>query len=94
VLCPGKAYDRSPCGTGTSAKMACLAADGLLRPGQIWRQEGILGTVFEGSFQFMESPEEGTERRIAPTVTGSAYVTAESTLIFDPADPFRLGVPE
>ena len=105
VLCPGKAYDRSPCGTGTSAKMACLAADGLLKPGQIWRQEGILGTVFEGSFQFdggeIDAGENGNlpelrigERRIVPTVTGSAHVTAESTLIFDPADPFRLGVPQ
>jgi len=94
VLCPGKAYDRSPCGTGTSAKMACLAADGLLSPGKIWRQEGILGTVFEGSFQFLEEAEQDAVSRIAPTVTGTAYVTAESTLIFDPADPFRLGVPE
>jgi 4-hydroxyproline epimerase len=74
--------------------MACLAADGLLQPGQIWRQEGILGTVFEGSFQFIEGTEQGKERKIAPTVTGTAFVTAESTLIFDLADPFRLGVPE
>ncbi|HEY1900881.1 MAG TPA: proline racemase family protein [Terracidiphilus sp.] len=88
VLCPGKAYDRSPCGTGTSAKMACLAADGYLKPGQPWRQEGILGTVFEGSFQF----DEG-DAQIIPTVTGSAFITSESTLIFDPADPFRLGIP-
>jgi 4-hydroxyproline epimerase len=102
VLCPGKAYDRSPCGTGTSAKMACLAADGLLKPGQPWRQEGILGTVFEGSFEFengsaaqqnaVEATAEGC--RIIPVITGSAYVTAECTLIFDPADPFRVGVPE
>jgi 4-hydroxyproline epimerase len=89
VLCPGKAYDRSPCGTGTSAKMACLAADGRLHPGQLWRQEGILDTVFEGSFEFA-----GDAGKITPSVTGSAYVTAESILIFDPADPFRLGVPE
>ena len=89
VLCPGKAYDRSPCGTGTSAKLACLAADGHLKPGQIWRQEGILGTVFDGSFQFEEAGQ-----KISPSVTGSAYVTAENTLLFDPADPFRLGVPE
>jgi 4-hydroxyproline epimerase len=88
VLCPGKAYDRSPCGTGTSAKMACLAADGRLKPGETWRQEGILGTVFTGSFQ------PGDDGRIQPTVTGSAYVTGENALIFDPADPFRLGVPE
>lgn len=102
VLCPGKAYDRSPCGTGTSAKMSCLAADGLLRPGQTWRQEGILGTTFEGSFEF-EDGSNGRNgnsflhpdaQRIIPVITGSAYVTAQSTLIFDPADPFRLGVPE
>jgi 4-hydroxyproline epimerase len=89
VLCPGKAYDRSPCGTGTSAKMACLAAEGDLKPGEVWRQEGILDTVFEGSFEF-----DGVDGRIIPSVTGSAYVTAESSLIFQPADPFRLGVPE
>jgi len=101
VLCPGKAYDRSPCGTGTSAKMACLAADGLLKPGQPWRQEGILGTVFEGSFEFENGAAGNGDGvglaegcRIIPTITGSAHVTAESTLIFDPADPFRLGVPE
>lgn len=102
VLCPGKAYDRSPCGTGTSAKMACLAADGLLQPGQRWRQEGILGTVFEGSFEYegptAEIARDGLPdaggRRILPVITGSAYVTAQSTLIFDPSDPFRLGVPE
>jgi 4-hydroxyproline epimerase len=94
VLCPGKAYDRSPCGTGTSAKMACLAADGHLQPGQLWRQEGILGTVFEGRYHFYDSPSPTEAPRITPTVTGSAYVTGESTLIFDPADPFRLGVPE
>jgi 4-hydroxyproline epimerase len=99
VLCPGKAYDRSPCGTGTSAKMACLAADGVLAPGQVWRQEGILGTVFEGSFEFTsgEGPISGADSeapRIRPTITGSAYITAETKLIFDPADPFCLGVPE
>jgi 4-hydroxyproline epimerase len=93
VLCPGKAYDRSPCGTGTSAKMACLAADGHLQPGEIWRQEGILGTVFEGQYHFYDSPSPTEAPRITPTVTGSAYVTAESKLIFDPADPFRLGGP-
>ena len=102
VLCPGKAYDRSPCGTGTSAKMACLAADGLLQPGQPWRQEGILGTVFEGSYELENGTTSantngsagGDSHRITPTITGSAYVTSECTLIFDPADPFRLGVPE
>lgn len=95
VLCPGKAYDRSPCGTGTSAKMACLAADGLLAPGQLWRQEGILGTVFEGTFDFESEDKPGAQgRRIRPEITGSAYVTANSSLIFAPDDPFRFGVPE
>jgi 4-hydroxyproline epimerase len=94
VLCPGKAFDRSPCGTGTSAKMACLAADGHLQPGEIWRQEGILGTVFEGQYHFYDSPTPTEAPRITPSVTGSAYVTAECALIFDPTDPFRLGVPE
>lgn len=97
VLCPGKAYDRSPCGTGTSAKLACLAADGHLQPGEVWRQEGILGTVFEGQYHFYDSPSPTESPRITPSVTGSAYVTAECTLIFDPSDPsdpFRHGVPE
>ena len=85
VLCPGRAYDRSPCGTGTSAKMACLAAEGKLEPGQTWRQEGILGSVFRG--QIVREGE-----RIIPHISGSAHVTAESTLIFDPADPFRCGI--
>jgi 4-hydroxyproline epimerase len=82
--------------------MACLAADGLLKPGQQWRQEGILGTVFECSFTFQNGATSadaaggiaGEGCRILPVITGSAHVTAESTLIFDPADPFRLGVPE
>jgi 4-hydroxyproline epimerase len=85
VLCPGRAYDRSPCGTGTSAKVACLAADGKLSPGQSWRQEGILGTVFEGRIRI-----DGG--RIIPSITGSAFVTAESTLLYDPSDPFRDGI--
>lgn len=85
VLCPGKAYDRSPCGTGTSAKMACLVADGKLAPGDAWRQEGILGTVFEGRVRM----ENGV---VIPSITGSAYVTAESKLIFETADPFREGI--
>ncbi|XBH18643.1 proline racemase family protein [Telmatobacter sp. DSM 110680] len=85
VLCPGKAYDRSPCGTGTSAKMACLVAAGKLAPGDAWRQEGILGTVFEGSVRI----ENGA---IIPSITGSAFVTAESTLLFDAGDPFRNGI--
>lgn len=85
VLCPGKAYDRSPCGTGTSAKLACLAADGRLQPGQEWRQEGILGSVFTGAYS-----REG--HQIIPRITGSAYVTAEASLIFDPQDPYCAGI--
>ena len=85
VLCPGKAYDRSPCGTGTSAKMACLVAAGKMSSGDVWRQEGILGTLFEGSVRI----DNGA---IIPSITGSAFVTAESTLLFDPGDPFRNGI--
>jgi 4-hydroxyproline epimerase len=85
VLCPGKAYDRSPCGTGTSAKLACLYADGKILPGQIWRQESILGSVFEGSVRL-----EGD--KIIPRITGSAYVTGEGTLLLDPRDPFCMGI--
>ena len=85
VLCPGKAYDRSPCGTGTSAKMACLYADGKLAPGKVWRQAGILGTVFEGSIRV-------EDERIIPSITGCAYVTAESTFLLDPNDPFCMGI--
>ncbi len=88
VLCPGKAYDRSPCGTGTSAKLACLAAEGKLAPGKVWRQEGILGTVFEGSYRL----ENGTRNRIVPSITGSAYITGESKLILNPEDPFCSGI--
>jgi 4-hydroxyproline epimerase len=86
VLCPGKAYDRSPCGTGTSAKLACLAADGKLKPGQVWRQESILGSVFEGSFEIRE------DGQVIPSITGAAHVTAEARLLLDDSDPFRLGI--
>ncbi len=85
VLCPGKAYDRSPCGTGTSAKLACLYADGKLREGQIWRQESIVGSVFEGSIRVAGD-------RIYPTIRGSAFVNAEADLILDPRDPFCYGI--
>ncbi len=85
VLCPGRAYDRSPCGTGTSAKIACLIADGKLRPGQDWRQEGILGTIFEGQATMLTD-------QIVPTITGQAYITAEATLLLDLNDPFRHGI--
>ena len=85
VLCPGGAYDRSPCGTGTSAKVACLAADGKLSPGEIWRQESILGSVFEASFKL-----QGTA--ILPRISGQAHVTAEATLLVDERDPLAWGV--
>jgi 4-hydroxyproline epimerase len=84
VLCPGRAYDRSPCGTGTSAKLACLFADGKLREGEVWRQESIVGSIFEGSVRLREG-------QIMPSITGSAYVNAEATLILDPNDPFQMG---
>jgi len=86
VLCPGKAYDRSPCGTGTSAKLACLADAGKLAPGELWRQEGILGTIFEGSYQ------RGGDGAVIPSITGEAWVTAEGRLLFHPDDPFRSGI--
>src|SRR5919201_1562871 len=85
VLCPGRAYDRSPCGTGTSAKLACLVADGKLKPGQVWRQESILGSIFEGSVRIVNG-------EVIPRVTGEAFIDAESTLVLDPRDPFRTGI--
>jgi 4-hydroxyproline epimerase len=85
VLCPGGAYDRSPCGTGTSAKLACLFGDGKLREGQTWRQESIVGSIFEGSVLVRDG-------RIIPRITGSAHVCAEATLILDPHDPFQMGI--
>lgn len=85
VLCPGKEYDRSPCGTGTSAKLACLYAEGLLAPGEIWRQESMIGSVFEASFTLRNGD-------LLPSITGSAFITAQSTLILDPRDPFCWGV--
>ncbi len=86
VLCPGKAYDRSPCGTGTSAKLACLVADGVLSEGGVWRQESIVGSVFEGTVLRIE------DRRVMPAIKGSAYVNSEATLILDPEDPFQMGI--
>jgi 4-hydroxyproline epimerase len=85
VLCPGKAYDRSPCGTGTSAKLACLLADGKLAEGEMWRQESVIGSLFEGSLRIVEG-------RVRPLIRGTAYVNAESTLLIDPADPFAWGI--
>jgi 4-hydroxyproline epimerase len=85
VLCPGKAYDRSPCGTGTSAKLACLYEDGKLKEGQLWRQEGIVGSIFEGSVRIVDG-------KIIPTIKGAAYITGEATLLRDPRDPFGSGI--
>ena len=85
VLCPGGAYDRSPCGTGTSAKLACLYQDGKLQPGETWRQESIIGSVFEGSVAVREG-------RVFPRIRGKAYVNAESTLLIDAADPYAFGI--
>jgi 4-hydroxyproline epimerase len=86
VLCPGLAYDRSPCGTGTSAKLACLAAAGKLAPGEIWRQESVIGSLFKGTYST-------SERGIVPRISGAAYITAEADLLFHPDDPFRNGIP-
>ena len=86
VLCPGASFDRSPCGTGTSAKMACLYADGRLAPGDIWIQEGILGTCFEGRIT------EGPNGHVNPVITGRAWITAQSKLLFDRTDPFVSGI--
>ena len=86
VLCPGASFDRSPCGTGTSAKLACLYAAGELGLNEIWRQEGILGTVFEGSIH------SSNGACVTPSITGRAWITGESTLYFDPSDPFRTGI--
>jgi 4-hydroxyproline epimerase len=85
VLCPGKAYDRSPCGTGTSAKLACLVADGKLKPGQTWRQESIVGSVFQGAVEIIDGA-------LYPKITGTAHVTAEAKLILDENDPFCFGI--
>lgn len=91
VLCPGNAYDRSPCGTGTSAKLACLYADGVINEGDIWRQESVIGSVFEGSVKAL--PATGDDRiRVIPTITGSAYISAECRIILDPEDPFAHGI--
>jgi len=85
VLCPGLAYDRSPCGTGTSAKLACLAADGKLAEGETWVQQGILGSAFEAQYR-------RGERGILPRVAGRAYITARAQMLIDPDDPFAWGI--
>jgi 4-hydroxyproline epimerase len=86
VLCPGASFDRSPCGTGTSAKMACLYEDGKLAPGVAWKQEGILGTLFQGSVQ------QGSDGQVKPSIRGRAWVTGESKLLFHREDPFSQGI--
>ena len=85
VLCPGKAYDRSPCGTGTSAKLACLYADKKLDENEVWRQESIVGSVFEGRVTIVDG-------KLRPRIRGSAFVTGEADLIMDDRDPFRNGI--
>jgi 4-hydroxyproline epimerase len=85
VLCPGKAYDRSPCGTGTSAKLACLYADNKLKEGQVWKQESIVGSIFEGSVRIRDG-------KIYPSIKGSAFVNSEAELIIDSHDPLRMGI--
>ena len=85
VLCPGKAYDRSPCGTGTSAKLACLYADGKIREGQVWKQESIVGSVFECSITVREG-------KVYPSIKGAAFVNADAELLLDPQDPFCMGI--
>lgn len=85
VLCPGKAYDRSPCGTGTSAKLACLYADGKIKEGQTWRQESIVGSIFEGSVKVRNG-------KVYPSIKGSAFVNSEAELLLDPRDPFCMGI--
>ncbi len=85
VLCPGKAYDRSPCGTGTSAKLACLYVNGEFREGQVWKQESIVGTVFEGTIKVQDG-------RVYPSIKGAAFVNAEAELIVDRRDPFAMGI--
>ena len=86
VLCPGGQYDRSPCGTGTSAKLACLAAAGKLAAGDVWRQASVIGSVFEGWYE-----RDGTS--IVPTIRGQAFISAEATLLIAPDDPFGWGLP-
>lgn len=85
VLCPGKAYDRSPCGTGTSAKLACLFADGKLSEGEVWKQESIVGSIFEASVRVRDG-------KVYPSIKGSAFINAEAELILDSHDPLCMGI--
>jgi len=88
VQCPGKAYDRSPCGTGTSAKLACLAADGKLAEGSTWVQESIIGSTFTGMFRWLDR----ATGKVSPIITGTAFVNAEATQLLDEKDPFCWGI--
>jgi len=93
VLCPGGAYDRSPCGTGTSAKLACLAADGKLAPGVPWRQESVIGSVFTGRYTRPAATlPDAPANAVLPLIHGRAHVTLDATLVFDPADAFAWGL--
>jgi 4-hydroxyproline epimerase len=85
VLCPDGAFDRSPCGTGTSALVGCLLDDGILAEGRTWRQESVLGGVYEARIR----REQGVA---VPTVRGRAWLTAETTLHFAADDPYRIGL--
>ena len=99
MLCPGGAYDRSPCGTGTgtSAKLACLAADGVLAPGQRWHQESVIGSAFTGHYeaqakaQAASEPADDTPTRVLPFIHGRAHVTLDATVVFDTTDPYTWG---
>ncbi|MFT3763857.1 MAG: 4-hydroxyproline epimerase [Pseudoxanthomonas sp.] len=86
VLCPGLAYDRSPCGTGLSAKLACLAADGKLAPGQVFRMESVIGSVFEGRYA------HAADGRVHPRITGRAHLSGEGRLLVEDDDPFAWGI--
>jgi 4-hydroxyproline epimerase len=92
VLCPGNQYDRSPCGTGTSAKIACLLADKKLAPKEVWRQESIVGSVFQASGEFVDGQVTTGELACIPTIRGTAYITADSEMILQDDDPFREGI--
>lgn len=85
MLCPGGEYDRSPCGTGTSAKLACLYEDGLFKEGDVWLQEGILGGIFEGRISMVDGD-------LIPEITGEAFVTQRTELVFSAQDPYRHGI--
>ncbi len=87
VLCPGGSYDRSPCGTGTSAKLACLYSDGKLKEEEIWQQASIVGSMFEGYVRVRDG-------KIYPYIRGSAFVNAEADLLLDERDPFCWGIPK